>query len=344
MLYRICENANSDYALNIWYKIILSTKQVAIETKQINQENAWIKILHRMGVKIYAELEWLENVYSNNQLVLEEPTATYLLDIPADIALSLKNYYGIICIPIKSFNSLPLYTERGWHINTSDSEKDKSWKALIGDLSIPSNAIIIIDRYLFSSNTGETIEDSFTNLSQILECLLPQSSAHGVIDVSIIFDFDTINFKKDRKPDGNEIDMSYLAKRTNKLKKEINRSYAFNISLLSINSNCLNYDKTHNRKILSNYYIIRADYKIKAYNARRKSLCDQELTFSYIFSDGLNDRSSIPEKTKDNTIEAIREIIDSEAKAVKPSMLIYRNGISIPISEFSNVLLYNKKI
>ena len=339
MLYRICENASSDCVLDLWYKIILFTKQVAVRKEQIDTTNPWIQVLHRMDVKIYAEEEWLEEVSANNQLVLEEPTASFLLDLPSDISLNLQNNYGIACYTTGATPDMPFFANRGWHIDTADSEKEKSWEALLGDLAIPSNSIVIVDRYLFSSNSGETIEDSFTNLIQILNRLLPQSMASGVLDVSIVFDFDTINFKKDKKPDGTEIDMPYLAKRINKLKKEINRPYAYNISLLSINASCLNYDKTHNRKIFSNYYIIRAEHKLKAYNEKKRTLCDQELTFSYIFSDGLNDRSSVPEKSKGQTIKALKELIDSEAKAIKPSMMIYRNGQNIPISEYSNVLL-----
>lgn len=339
MLYRICENANSDYVLDLWYRIILSTKQVAIRKEQVDTTNPWIQVLHRMDVDIYAEQEWIEKVSANNQLVLDEPTASFLLDLPSDLCQNLQKNYGIACYTTDATPVVPFFANRGWHIDTADSDKEKSWEALLGNLTVPSNSMVIVDRYLFSSNPGETIEDSFTNLVQILSRLLPHSMASGVLDVSIVFDFDAINFRKDKKPDGTEIDLPYLAKRINKLKKEINRSYAYNISLLSINANCLNYDKTHNRKIFSNYYIIRAEHKIKAYNERKRALCDQELTFSYIFSDGLNDRSSIPEKSKDNTIKTLKEILQSESKAVKPSLLIYRNGQNISISEYANVLL-----
>lgn len=339
MLYRICENANSDCVLDLWYKIILSTKQVAIQKGQIDTENFWIQVLHRMGVSIYAEQEWIDSVCADNKTVLEEPTASFLLDLPSNLTQNLQSNYGIACYTTGTTPVMPFFANRGWHVDTTDSDKEKSWEALLGDLAIPSNSLVIVDRYLFSSNPGETIEDSFTNLIQILNRLLPQSMASGVLDVSIIFDFDSINFKKDKKPDGTEIDMPYLAKRINKLKKEVNRPYAYNISLISINANCLNYDKTHNRKIFSNYYIIRAEHKIKAYNEKKRALCDQELTFSYIFSDGLNDRSSIPEKSKESTIKTLQEILLSESKAIKPSMLIYRNGQNIPISEYSNVLL-----
>ena len=344
MLYRICENASSDSVLDLWYKIILSTKQVAIQKNQIDTENTWIRVLHRMGVSIYTEQEWLENVVADNQHVLEEPTASFLLDFPSNLLKKLQNNYGIACFDAKSITSSPFFTNRGWHVDTDDDDKVKSWDALLGDLAIPSNSIVIVDRYLFSSAHGESIEDSFTNLKQILEKLLPISMAPDILDVTIVYDFDTINFKKDKKLDGSEIDMPYLAKRINKLKKEISRPYAYNISLISINSKCLNYDTTHNRKIFSNYYIIRAEHKIKSYNEKGKSLCYHALTFSYIFYDGLYDISSIPEKSKDSTIKAIQEIIKSESKAIMPSMIIYRNGQHIPITEYSNVLLSGTEI
>ena len=344
MLYRICEKANSDCVCDIWYKIILSTKQVAIDREDINTDNQWIQILHRMGVNIYAEHEWIKSISNDNSRVLEEPTATFLLDFPAELSNVFQVKYGILCYSTAMNTQPPFFTKRGWHIDTSDIDKPKSWEALLSDLSIPSNSIVIVDRYLFSSNPGETIKDSFTNIIQILDKMLPQTLADGTLDVSIIFDFDTINFKKDRKKDGNNIDMSYLANQVNKLKKDINRPYAYSISLISINSNCLNYDITHNRKIFSNYYLIGAEHKIKAYNSHKET-CTQVLSFSYIFSEGLNnnDRSTIPEKTKDNTINRIKEIIKSELNAKEPSMQIYRNGREIRIKEYSNVLLTNAK-
>ena len=96
MLYRICENASSDCVLDLWYKIILSTKQVAVQKEQIDTTNPWIQVLHRMDVKIYAEEEWLEEVFANNQLALEEPTASFLLDLPRDISQNLQNNYFLL--------------------------------------------------------------------------------------------------------------------------------------------------------------------------------------------------------------------------------------------------------
>ncbi len=336
MLYRICQEASSEPIYDLWYRIILSTKQVAIDKQQVNTQNEWIQVLHKIGVKIFTEQEWLERVFQDNDLVIEEPTASFLLDLSQEHINNLRDKYGMACYATNSLDKPPFFSNRGWHINTSDPDQEKSWNALLSGLSIPSNSIIILDRYFFSSNAGESIEDSFTNLRQILELLLPPTSKNGLLDVSIIFDFGTI---KDKKLDGGDLDMAYLAKRINKIKKDINRPYAYNISLISINANCLNYEKTHNRKIFSNYYIIRAEHKLKAYNERRGALCDQELTFSYIFSDGLYDRSTIPEKTKDQTIKTLQEIIKSELKAIEPQMEIYRNGKRIPISDYTNILL-----
>ena len=339
MLYRICENASSNDALDCWYKIIVNTKQVALSTNELDITNTWIQQLHKMGITIYAEKEWLDKMFSSNDIIIEEPTAAYMLDIPQSACDKLKHDFGVLCYSTDKTISIPIFTGRGWHIDTSDTDKEKSWKALLSDLSIPSNAIIIVDRYLFSSSAGETIEDSFFNLKQILELLLPQSINNGIFDVSLFFDFSSINFNKDKKPDGTTIDMAYLAKRVNKIKKDINRAYPFSLSLISVSSNCLNYDKTHNRRIISNYYIVRAEHKIKAYNERRGPLCNQDLSFSYIFSDGLYDRSTIPEKSKDSTLNALKETLESAQKAKNPEVIIYRNGQKIDISDYTNILL-----
>ena len=343
MLYRICEKASSNSIFDSWYKIIINTKQVALSTNELDTDNPWIQHLHKIGIAIYTEQEWLDNLVTNYNMVLEEPTAAYMLDIPKSVCDKLLQDYGVLCFPVDSNVPAPIFINRGWHIDTSDPDKEKSWNALLSDLSIPSNSIIIVDRYLFSSGVGETIEDSFFNLHQILELLLPQTINNGILDVSLFFDFSSINFKKDKKPDATDIDMAYLAKRVNKIKKDIKRTYPFSITLVSVSSNCLNYDKTHNRRIISNYYIVRAEHKIKAYNSRNKALCDQDLSFAYIFSDGLNDKSTIPEKSKDNTLKALKATLESAQKVennnLAPEVEIYKNGQKIPISKYFNVLL-----
>lgn len=339
MLYHICQEANSNSVCKTWYQIITKTKQVAIDKDEYDVTNEWVQQLHRMGVKIYSEKEWLDRVREDNRSILEEPTAAYILDIPESEAQFLNKEYGVWCQSILKDLESPIFIEPDWYIETSDETKEKNWNALLSGLSVPTNTIILLDRYLFSSESGENIEDSFTNIKQILNLLLPKKVAGNILDVSIIFDFEKINFKKDKKPDGTDITMAYLAKRINKLKGEIKREYPYNISLISISRNCPEYDKTHNRRILSNYYLVTADHKLKAYR-ENKALCEQNLTFLYIFSKGLvNPRSSMPEVTRHNTIGYIKKILEAEKKAKKSEVIIYRNGKEISISEYSNTLL-----
>ena len=67
------------------------------------------------------------------------------------------------------------------------------------------------------------------------------------------------------------------------------------------------YEETHDRFIISNYFVIHASHKIKAFNAQQKSLCAQKLTFDYLYSEGIeeDDISSTPEVSQDRVLKAL---------------------------------------
>ena len=131
--------------------------------------------------------------------------------------------------------------------------------------------------------------------------------------VSIIFD--------ETKSD---LSMAELATKVNKIKKTIMGKTPFILELISIDNNCYKYEETHDRFIISNYFVISATHKIKAFNTERKSLCSQKIVFDYLYSKGIEegDISSIPEVSQDRVLKAVCDSIHTS----KAEILYAVNG------------------
>ena len=112
--------------------------------------------------------------------------------------------------------------------------------------------------------------------------------------------------------------MSELATKVNKIKKSILEKTPFTLELISIDSNCYKYEDTHDRFIVSNYFVINATHKIKAFNARNQSLCGQKLFFDYLYSNGIEegDISSTPEVSQDRVLKAICDAIHTSKSEI----------------------------
>lgn len=302
-LNRIC--AEKD---NSWHKIIRKVKEVVIssttgDTWETGSE--MLQNLHKAGVKIFVDNEFITQIKTTNpENVLEDPCAAFLLDIDKPTADKIQQKYGVICQP--QGDDTNILVQKGWSINTADPSKEKSWKFFFSDHKCPLNSVVIIDRYFFSSEVGESLNDSLFNLQEILDNLLPKSSPDDIIQVTLIFDYSTFKHDRDKKDDGSDYTFKSLAERVNKVKRNI-REYAYTLELLSINSNCYKYEDTHDRRIIANINITDAAHKLKTYTRDYNILCSQNITFKRLFEEGIEygDKSTAPAFVQNNILESI---------------------------------------
>lgn len=341
-LIRLCSNKE-----NSWLKIINKTGEVVISPnagkEYWDMNNPLLQALHRGGINIITSPEDKDFIHkivtTDSSVVMEDPCAAYLLEIDPSKAKEIQTKYGVICQSINDENNV--LVKKGWRVDTSDPTTKKTWDYFFSGHNCPLNSLIIVDRYFFSSEQGETINDSLHNLKQILNALLPLKSPDNVIQVIIIFDFSTFRHNRDKKEDGSDYTFKSLAEKINKLKRAM-RDYAYSLELLSVNSNCYNYSDTHNRRIIANYSLTIALHKLKAFNQKGESLCSQDITFRRLFEAGIEegDKSTTPFFTQKNIID---QLIESVRKS-KNSMQYAINGkvASIGNFEIQNRLL--KKI
>lgn len=293
-----------------WFDIIRNQPTIYVCNESDNDEwdvtNATLMALHRSGTSIEVDNELLEEIKEDNSKVLELVNPAYILDFKAEDAKSIEEKYGVIFLPTSN-TPRPVLAKRGWDIDTADNSKPNTWEFFLKGNKVNFNSLVIVDRYFFSSQTGETFEDSLFNLRMILNSLLPAKNMHK-FTVSIIFDESKSDFG-----------MQELATKVNKVKKNIIGKTPFTLELISIDSNCYMYEETHDRFIISNYFVINASHKIKAFNAQQKSLCAQKLTFDYLYSKGIeeDDISSTPEVSQDRVLKALCDTVHTSKSEIQ---------------------------
>lgn len=301
-LSRLCSEED-----NSWYKIIMKIQEVVISTNSPDEiwdaSNPYLAALHRAGVKIDSENAFIEQIKTTSpNNVLEDPCGAYLLDIDEKQALDIQTKYGVICQPLASSKNILI--TKGWTINTAD-DKPHNWEYIFENQNCPINSVVIVDRYFFSSEVGESISDSLLNLRQILNALLPQHSKDNILQVSLIFDYTTVREKDD-------ITFKGLAEKVNKIKRSV-RDYAYDLELISMDANCYLYEETHDRRIIANFSITEATHKLKAFQENNGVSCNQQIIFKRLFEEGLDDKSSVPALSHKKSLEKLTEAVNKES-------------------------------
>lgn len=292
-----------------WFDIIRNQRIIYVCNDSDDEEwdvtNDTLMALHRSGTSIEVDNELLEEIKEDNSKVLELVNPAYILDFNAEEAKVIEEKYGVIFLPASN-TPKPVLAKRGWDIDTADDSKPNTWDFFLKGNKVAFNSLVIVDRYFFSSQTGETMEDSLFNLRSILHALLPTKRMHK-FTVSIIFD--------ETKSD---LAMQELATKVNKVKKGFIDRTPFTLELISIDSNCYMYEETHDRFIISNYFVINATHKIKAFNAQQQSLCNQKIFFDYLYSKGieLDDISSTSEVTQDRLLKSVCDAIHTSQSEI----------------------------
>lgn len=298
-----------------WYDIIRNQRTIYVCNDSDEEEwdisNEILMNLYRGGVEIEVDNELAEDIKNDTKSVLELVNPAYILDYSEQEATEISRKYGVIFLPTQNTPE-PAIAETGWTLDTSDDSKEQSWDFFLSGIKTKYNSLVIIDRYFFSSEYGESLEDSKFNLRSILNILLPKEQMHK-FTVSIIFDIT----KADKE-------MQELATEVNKIKKTLVGHTSFDMELISIDSNCYNYDKTHDRFIVSNYFVIDAAHKIKAFRTDKTVLTEQNIHFKYLYSEGIreNDKLSKPEVSQDRILKAVCDAIHTS----KREMLHAANG------------------
>ena len=308
-----------------WYNIFMSgnVEEVCVPEELDNEEIDEmgsvdiIGNLQLLGTTVKADAEYINDLRNNARRVLEHPNAVFLLDIETKDAEAIQNRYGVICQSINAIDDEIL--TKAYEYDLTDGQEGVDWNVYFdkSNHTLPSNALIICDRYMFSADSksgAQVAKDALalglSNIRCILNSILPKKN-NDEYNVLIIFDSSTLDKNEEQENQMFGSIVRDLKDYADSIKKT--RHYKLRLDVLSIDHNCMNYSKLHNRRIISNYYIVRAEYKLKAFK-ENKSTATQTIFYDALFSKIASLKPSGPDsplKSQLQAIEHIREIIDN---------------------------------
>jgi hypothetical protein len=247
----------------------------------------------------------MDQIENNPSVVHNDPCAIFLLKIDKEKAEKIQKDYGVICQSIDCLDETIL-TLGYIDISPHYDETGYGWNKVLNILKkYPSNAILINDRNLFANETLDSSSGELgnkfgiENLYKILDTIIPKRFC-GEYHVFICFDANTL--KK-------SVSIDYICKQIFSLKRRLRRrnNIIFEIMALhGIDSPC--YNITHNRRVLTNYFIITAEHMLKAFDGSR-SISSQHITGNKLYNFGLEGYNDAPEKLHRDMIRDYKELI-----------------------------------
>lgn len=308
----ICTEAQKlDHERSNMYRIFKNKKYVHLYVGTIDEKSqgklANFKQMNDFAID-KSKADFIDSIPNQHSRVLEEPNGLYILNISKIDAEDISRKYGVLCFSSDSINESKLIDPNvEYTYNTKECIGD--WGIILHSIKgLPSNALIFVDRFLFM-NDRPTFANGIQNVFEILRFLLPQE-----FDKSQIYHVCIVCSTNSK---GQKMKLSFqdLAKELNSKMKELAKGYSIDMELIGIPSDSRFYDDTHNRRIISNYFIVRAEHKINAL-FNQNSSCSQTLTPQRLFTyNCLRSSSAPPLKSIEQTIgmlQALSKILKQE--------------------------------
>ena len=299
------------------YHSIISKEEEKVATNR----SFLYKLLKQQPVQILTTTE-TEAIKSQPDIVLNNPSALYILDITPMEALGIQRRYDVMCLSGEHPDISPLIDVNDIHIANEHEKLGRGWDTVLDSVEkLPSNALLLTDRYLFAfrhPNAG----DGIANIRAILNELLPRQFEGGDYHVTIIFD----NMAKHSSYSFEEI-----ATQLNHIKQQLGRDYPIMMEVLGITPDCAIYNKLHNRLIISNYYLVEAGHKLAAFNQSMGTARQMLVPLALFTESSLNGRSTPPLNAIEQTLNTLREFSKSLSKLSDHS--IYRYAVNGKVME-----------
>lgn len=294
------ESKKPEASRSYLYKVMRMKLMKKVYVSAEAPDLAWAKTMEEChNIKAdYSKSDYIRGIKDHPETVLLHPSSVFILDIPLQDAMNIQASYGVICLSGENASMACLIDVNDEQTAGDQELLGNGWETALKSLrNIPSNALLLTDRYLFSAyypKAGNGID----NVRNILDTLLPKKF-HGEYHVTIVFDNDNRN---ERYKSFNDI-----VSRLSTIRQALHRDYPVTMEILGITSDCEIYNDLHNRRIVSNYFIVKVEHKMAAFN-KNISTCEQTITPQALFTvDSLNHNSTPPLKAIDHVIAAIRK-------------------------------------
>lgn len=295
------ESQRSNKSRSILFKILESAKNLYVAMDA--PDSAWIKQL-KDNYDLVADTtktEYIKMIPANPESVLKNPSSLFILDIPSTEAKRIQVEYGVMCRGGVDTNVSTLIDINDEHTTDKFKPLGRGWDTVLDSVEfLPSNALILTDRYLFKT-TNTKYGNGFDNVRSILTELLPRE-LNTTYHITVVFDKDSIDPLYDFRT---------IAKRLNDIKEEFRRPYPITIEVLGMTEDNDTYYHLHNRRIVSNYFVVKMDYSLAAFN-KTVGTADQTITPQVLFTeDSLDRHSTAPLKSMIQIVSALRGFSNS---------------------------------
>lgn len=283
-----------------------------------------------------SQLVDMNQIESNPSIVHNDPCAIYLLNIDKEKAGKIQRDFGVICQSVDSLDS-SILTKGFIDVSPYSGDKDYGWSKILSLLKkYPSNSLIINDRNLFSNETLDSAsgvpgnKSGINNLFEILDAIIPKRFC-GEYHVFVCFDRSNLN---------NNVSVDYICDQIYSLSRRLGRRNNIIFEIMALHgkdSPC--YGITHNRRVLTNYFILTAEHMLKAFD-NSKSIASQHITGYKLFNHGLYDANDAPEKLHRDMISDFKNMCNYYKKHPSNKFYTYNiNNSNQPFSSVKNRLL-----
>lgn len=277
--------------------------------------------------------DFIKSIPNTPQSVLSEPCGIFLLDISAGKAADIQTQYGVICESATTANHKFL-TQKGSSAELVEGLKDKTWADIFKKFKFsPTNSALIIDAHLFENDQYDERQGCYdkhrsygiNNLKEIIDQILPVTFA-DTYHIGVLLT-NTDEAKANHRS-RTSLTNARIASAINKLKKKIIRPYEISTEVIFFSQSDDGHKLIHNRKILTNTYILDAQYKLAAFNDNGVTRAPQTISISPLFElIHIDPDSDMKEKRLRYDLDDLYGYIESQCKAKAPSGQLYRNGI-----------------
>lgn len=271
------------------YDRIISVEEQRDTTRHSNL----YKLLKQQPVQLLKAAD-TKRYKDNPEDVLKNPSSLYILDITSAEALAIQKKHGVMCLSSESPDISPLIDVNDYFKPSTEKKKFKGWDRVLDSVEkLPSNALVLIDRYLFASRSKDK-GDGLVNVRNILNELLPQNFEDVDYHITIVFNVDAKHFS---------YSFSEIVSKLYNIAHQLRPRYGIMVEVFGITESCSLYDDSHDRQIVSNYYLVEASHKLAAFNPEDKGTVAQSIIPWNLFTEGsLNGNSSAPLDSINQTI------------------------------------------
>lgn len=266
-----------------------------------------------------------------------------ILDVNKNEASKISSSNGIICISDQErYDSLlqdhkSVYLEkpatkddtREGYKALDEKSRHHTWTDILTRIkSLPCNAVIVNDHYLFkddhvSDDHNYVDNEELRNVKQIFDAILPNKLEDNVMHVLFLHNV------VDAEGKGDTADWKHTADRVKKAITRL-RDYSMTFEFVSGNHNCHLFSETHNRNIVTNYMILSAEHKLAAFNSKGEPNADQKVSWYMLYGDGIENDSDLPERGKRLFVNRVKNIIKYGIDHPTSGYNFSQNGISNP--------------